>query len=241
MARMTREELLRRYAAGERDFTGVDLTNLYLREAELPGINLRGAILEGTDFSGAVLKAACLAGCRLGAPSPSQQDSAVSFGLHAVAGFVCIMLPACIMGILSLHNVPTGFSLVAGLLILGFLVVLLWRGVSAAAIGVVVAFVTTVALIAVVAAFALDVIPMIHYHGNLFPEKSFSYQGPLYVQIFKLAFIFATAFIAALLLAGSCRARYYGRRRIWRRLDLQQTCRFRGMARSNCDRTDGNR
>ncbi|MEH2207481.1 MAG: pentapeptide repeat-containing protein [Nostoc sp.] len=40
--RITVEELLQRYAAGERDFIGVDL-----RDAELRGINLSRANLSG--------------------------------------------------------------------------------------------------------------------------------------------------------------------------------------------------
>lgn len=63
---MDRMELLRRYAAGERDFTGADLrsadlSNCDLRgaklvRAQLRGANLRGANLQGADFSGASLE-----------------------------------------------------------------------------------------------------------------------------------------------------------------------------------------
>ena len=46
---MNAEELLRRYAAGERDFRGIDLrfeeTRMGLMSADLRGINLRGADL----------------------------------------------------------------------------------------------------------------------------------------------------------------------------------------------------
>lgn len=38
---MNASELLRRYTAGERDFRGVDLRGVYLREAILSGADLR--------------------------------------------------------------------------------------------------------------------------------------------------------------------------------------------------------
>ena len=52
---MTAEELLERYATGERDFKGVDLSGVDLKDAELRGINLSQANLSGTDLSGADL------------------------------------------------------------------------------------------------------------------------------------------------------------------------------------------
>ena len=69
---ITAEELLERYAAGERNFAGVDLGGSYsksirpiLSSADLRGINLSGANLEMVDFclsdlSGARLFGACL-------------------------------------------------------------------------------------------------------------------------------------------------------------------------------------
>ena len=63
---MDRVELLKRYAAGERDFTGADLRNgdlsncdlrgVKLVRAQLRGANLSGANLQGADFSGASLE-----------------------------------------------------------------------------------------------------------------------------------------------------------------------------------------
>ncbi|MBW4553946.1 MAG: pentapeptide repeat-containing protein [Aphanocapsa sp. GSE-SYN-MK-11-07L] len=47
---MTAEELLERYAAGERDFSGVDLNGLDLSGTELRCIILRGADLRGASF-----------------------------------------------------------------------------------------------------------------------------------------------------------------------------------------------
>ena len=43
---MTREELLERYAAGERDFSGVDLSR-----AELGGANLSGIVLSNSNLA----------------------------------------------------------------------------------------------------------------------------------------------------------------------------------------------
>lgn len=60
--RITVEELLRRYAAGERDFTKVYIRDS--REGLMKGIDLSGINLEGSslsfDFSGAILRKAKL-------------------------------------------------------------------------------------------------------------------------------------------------------------------------------------
>ncbi len=49
---MTAEELLRRYAAGERNFAGADLRNCDLRGADLRNCDLRGANLSRANLSG---------------------------------------------------------------------------------------------------------------------------------------------------------------------------------------------
>jgi uncharacterized protein YjbI with pentapeptide repeats len=53
--KMTAEELLERYAAGKRDFAGVDLHGVDLSGAVLRGINLERADLSNVNFSGADL------------------------------------------------------------------------------------------------------------------------------------------------------------------------------------------
>lgn len=53
--KMSAEELLERYAAGERDFAGVDLHGVDLSNAVLRGINLDRADLSEVNFSGAGL------------------------------------------------------------------------------------------------------------------------------------------------------------------------------------------
>jgi len=55
-----REQLSRRYAAGEREFAGIDLT-----EANLCGINLAGVNLSGAEFMRADLTTANLSGANL--------------------------------------------------------------------------------------------------------------------------------------------------------------------------------
>ncbi len=60
MQAISAEELLTRYAAGERDFPEVDLRDANLTGADLRGINLSNAWLQGTDFSGADLSGAIL-------------------------------------------------------------------------------------------------------------------------------------------------------------------------------------
>ncbi|MEH1966853.1 pentapeptide repeat-containing protein [Nostoc sp.] len=63
---MNIEELLGRYAAGERDFSGVKMDSPRLRDAELPGINLSGAILFGAKLNRANLSGANLSYANLG-------------------------------------------------------------------------------------------------------------------------------------------------------------------------------
>ena len=62
---MDREELLRRYAAGERDFSGVSLRGLDFSDCDLSGINLSNADLESTEWEGANLSGANLSGAFL--------------------------------------------------------------------------------------------------------------------------------------------------------------------------------
>ena len=57
---MQASELLRRYAAGERDFRFADLRNVSLRWAWLLEVNLDNANLEGVTFAGASMMAASL-------------------------------------------------------------------------------------------------------------------------------------------------------------------------------------
>ena len=59
---MDGEELFRRYAAGERDFSGVDLSGANLSRVELRDINLSGANLSRVDLSWANLSGANLSG-----------------------------------------------------------------------------------------------------------------------------------------------------------------------------------
>jgi len=75
-----KDELLRKYGAGKRDFVGLDLYGIVLREVDLTGINLSkanlrmarivltnlsGATLRETDLSGANLKGSNLSGADL--------------------------------------------------------------------------------------------------------------------------------------------------------------------------------
>jgi uncharacterized protein YjbI with pentapeptide repeats len=63
---MTTEELLERYAAGERDFSGVEIDSARLNDAKLSGINLSGAILFGAELNRANLSGANLSRANLG-------------------------------------------------------------------------------------------------------------------------------------------------------------------------------
>ena len=57
---MTAEELLERYAAGERDFSGVEIDFARFNDAKLSSINLSGAILFGAKLNRANLSRANL-------------------------------------------------------------------------------------------------------------------------------------------------------------------------------------
>lgn len=93
---MTAEELLRRYAAGERDFTGVDLSYVSLRdfdlsEANFTNANLRGvrftvAIMNSVNFSGADLSESLLAGEFIGCRFRSANLRGVDFSCSDVTG-----------------------------------------------------------------------------------------------------------------------------------------------------------
>jgi uncharacterized protein YjbI with pentapeptide repeats len=64
---MTAEELLERYAAGERDFSGIKFArSMDLEDAEIPGINLSNSTLVRANLSGANLSKADLSGTNLG-------------------------------------------------------------------------------------------------------------------------------------------------------------------------------
>ncbi|HEY9845921.1 MAG TPA: pentapeptide repeat-containing protein [Candidatus Caenarcaniphilales bacterium] len=52
---MNRDEILRRYAAGERDFHRTNLSGANLSGVNLSGVNLSGANLSGANLSGANL------------------------------------------------------------------------------------------------------------------------------------------------------------------------------------------
>jgi len=62
---MTAAALLARYAAGERDFRGVNLESAGLAGAELALANLKRAMLEGANLEGASLAYANLTGATL--------------------------------------------------------------------------------------------------------------------------------------------------------------------------------
>ena len=68
---MTRDDLLARYAAGERDFSRAHLPCADLRDADLAGASFRGAYLPCADLRGAGLKGTDLGGaCLVGAYLP---------------------------------------------------------------------------------------------------------------------------------------------------------------------------
>ena len=115
---MTAEEIIRRYTAGERDFSGADLRGVDLskadlcgadlsaadlREADLSGadlneVNLYGADLSGAKLRGASLRGADLRGARLGKAGPGSDGKVdeVTFttALVVVALFQAAALPA---------------------------------------------------------------------------------------------------------------------------------------------------
>lgn len=75
---MTVEELLERYAAGERDFSGVDLSDVNLSGADLLHINLSGANLSRANLVGARLYGADIRQCNLSGADLRNADLRVS-------------------------------------------------------------------------------------------------------------------------------------------------------------------
>ena len=62
---MTREELLKRYIEGKRNFSNADLLGANLRGADFRGADFRGADLSNADLSGADFRGADLRGADL--------------------------------------------------------------------------------------------------------------------------------------------------------------------------------
>lgn len=110
---MTAEEIIKRYTAGERDFSGADLRGVDLskadlcgadlsaadlREADLSGADLSEVNLYGADLRGASLRGADLRGARLGKASPGSDGKVdeVTFTTTqvVVALFQAAALPA---------------------------------------------------------------------------------------------------------------------------------------------------
>ena len=56
MARLTAADVLRRYAAGERNFRAANLSGLRFRGANFSGADFSGAVLRSTDFRDARLE-----------------------------------------------------------------------------------------------------------------------------------------------------------------------------------------
>jgi len=71
---MDASELLERYAAGERDFIGVDLSDVNLSHANLSDVNLIGVNLIGADLHGANLSDAQLSSAKLIGANLSDAD-----------------------------------------------------------------------------------------------------------------------------------------------------------------------
>jgi hypothetical protein len=87
MARLRAEDVLKRYAAGERDFRGADLQGLRFRRACLAGADFSGADLRGTDFLEADLRGAKFVGARCGIPlERSLGHAVVAAGAGAAVG-----------------------------------------------------------------------------------------------------------------------------------------------------------
>lgn len=59
--------LLRKYAAGERNFTNLSFCTMYMKDADLRDINLSGSDLMGVDLSGTNFRNANLTGANLSA------------------------------------------------------------------------------------------------------------------------------------------------------------------------------
>lgn len=100
--RLTAEDILSRYAAGERTFSGVDLAGEKLRGADLSGIDLSDSDLRSTDLRDANLSSANLTGCRMGR-TPRWWLLHIMFGL--TIGILLVFLIAHIEQIIVIDSI----------------------------------------------------------------------------------------------------------------------------------------
>jgi uncharacterized protein YjbI with pentapeptide repeats len=89
--RIERRTLLRRYAAGERDFSNIDFGETILSDVDLTGINLSGSIFLGTDLTGINLSHANLSGVKfLAVNFTSANLSGSNFSEAELIGCQCV-------------------------------------------------------------------------------------------------------------------------------------------------------
>ena len=94
---MKAQEVLSRYAAGERNFRGANLRGRSFRGKDLSGADFSEADIRGTNFTNAILQGANFAKARAGVQRRSMIGQiAVSFLLSALTELHCSLLQCCL-------------------------------------------------------------------------------------------------------------------------------------------------
>jgi uncharacterized protein YjbI with pentapeptide repeats len=138
MARFSKTEVLRRYQAGERDFSGADLRSLRFRGATLAGADFSGTDLRGTDFLDADLRGAKFVGARCGVPLGRWLGQGAMGGvLGAIGGLITalgyVMMAVGVLSISSEFGLSWAIS-IAFCILIGA-IVFVWEGFSSKGIG----------------------------------------------------------------------------------------------------------
>lgn len=138
MARLSASDILRRYAAGERDFRGAILRGLSFRGENLSEADFSGADLRSTDFSNAMLQRANFSNALGGR---QRRWSVLLFFMTSLMGAVAGTLLGLVNGLLALGLTGSGASMYSAfgltqsiaigvLIVLSFLF-LAWEGPTA--------------------------------------------------------------------------------------------------------------
>ena len=129
---MKASEVLRRYAAGERNFQGVNLKGQSFKGQELSGADFSEADIRSADFTGANLRGAKFCGAKCGLKRRwGVIVTILAWWLGGIAG--CVALMAGVFGSLifddsSLDNQIAGWVSLIGVISLGLVVIRLGMG-----------------------------------------------------------------------------------------------------------------
>lgn len=131
---MKADEVLRRYAAGERDFRRVNLRGQSFKGKDLSGSDFSEADIRGANFTKAYLKDAKFCGVKAGLQRRWQMGlTIIALLLSAVSGFFCWLPVAVVTLIFSTNDEDIVIGWVALGVIVAFWIVLIRKGINAVA------------------------------------------------------------------------------------------------------------